>query len=381
MKKFLIGLLLLLLALGAAALAIHLTGNTMNVIARLAGPPRTWDESVKAPAPDYADRSSWAAWPGDAGLATSRPAGVPPLAGEAPVDVFFVHPTGYMKGADWNSPLDADSQTEENTRWMMINQASAYNGSGRVYAPRYREASIFRYLGAPEDIAQKAMDLAYSDVVRAFEHFIAVENKGRPFIVASHSQGSQHAFRLLKEHIDGTDLQGRLVAAYVIGTRITNADAATLKSIKVCDTPEQTGCLIHWAAMGEGGTPPPDQSDLVCVNPLTWKRDGTGADAGLHKGGVAPSGTFSASIFGNDAAKGVVFEPLQAPKPGLTGASCRDGFLWVNDLAGGMFDRIILPAKNYHGLDYPLFHMDIRANVAARVAAFGAAEPKPAVQE
>lgn len=357
---------LFLLALMAAGAAIYFTGNTINVIALMAGPPKNWDLARKAPDPDYAQPGSWAAWPGREGPADFVPQGVSKAEGTKAVDVFFIHPTGYMNGADWNSPLNTQSRTEENTTWMMANQASAFNGTANVYAPRYREASIFRYLGAPEDLATKAMDFAYADVVRAFEYYLANENKGKPFIIASHSQGSQHAFRLLQERIDGQDIQGRMVAAYVIGTRITNRDAASLKSIKVCDTPTQTGCLVHWAAMGDGGTPPDDMQDLVCVNPLSWKRDGGRAPASMHVGAVPISGTFSVRMFGDDSPQGIEFKPLETPQPGLTWAECRNGFLYVADQAAGAFNRFILPGKNYHGLDYPLFHMDIRRNVEER---------------
>ena len=377
MRKLILGAVALLGLLLVGLAGIVMTGNTMTVLAMLAGPPSDWDERRLAPAPDYASPASWAAWPDRAGLADYRPEGVSAPAAPPQVDVFFIHPTGYMNGADWNAPLDPGSRTEENTQWMMANQASAYNGSARVFAPRYRQASFFRYISASEEVGQKTMDLAYSDVLRAFEYFIANAGTGRPFIIASHSQGSQHAFRLLQERIDGTPLEQSLVAAYVIGTRITNVDAGSLKSIKVCDKPEQTGCLVHWAAMGEGGSPPAGMSDLVCVNPLSWRRDGTRVQATSHKGGVPVSGAFSVQMFGNDAAQGMQFPPLGAPLPELTWAECREGFLYVRDLADTVFAPVILPGKNYHGLDYPLFHMDIRRNVEQRIEAWVAARSVP----
>lgn len=365
--KWLFGLVLLVVAVGAA---IYFSGNTLNVIGWLWGPKQEWDLSKKAPEPDYAQASSWAASPGRESPAQFVPAGVAAADGASAVDVFFIHPTGYLNGGDWNSPMNASSRTEENTKWMMANQASAFNGCCNVYAPRYREASIFRYLTAPPDVAEKTMDFAYADVVRAFDYYMANENKGRPFIIASHSQGTTHAFRLIQEKIDGTNLQASMVAAYIIGSRVTNAEVNALKSVKVCDAPDQTSCIVHWATFGEGGTVPPEMSDLVCVNPLTWRRDGGRADAALHQGGVVASGKFSTQIWGDDAPQGVVFEPLGAPAPKQTWAECKDGILWVADQAGTPFGALALPRKNYHGLDYPLFHMDIRKNVAARVAAY-----------
>jgi pimeloyl-ACP methyl ester carboxylesterase len=325
---------------------------------------------LKAPPPDYAQADAWAAMPGKDSLALYVPEGVENADGMRAVDVFFVHPTGYLNGGDWNSPLNANSRTEENTKWMLANQASAYNGCCNVYAPRYREASIFRYLSAPPDIAEKAMDLAYSDVERAFQFFLD-HTQGRPFIIASHSQGTTHAFRLIEEHVDGTPLAGRMVAGYLIGSQITNAEADALKTVPVCNSETQTGCIVHWAAWGDGGTPPPEMvGRLVCVNPLTWTRDGGRADASLHKGGVPVSGKFSVIIWGDDSPQGVDFKPLGAPVTASTWAECRDGLLFVADQAGNAFGALSFEAKNYHGLDYPLFHMDVRENARARATAY-----------
>lgn len=161
-----------------------------------------------------------------------------------------------------------------------------------------------------------------------------------------------------------------MVAAYIIGTRVTNAEAAGLKSVKICDSATQTGCIVHWATFGEGGAPPPGMEGLVCVNPLTWRRDGPRADATLHQGGVPISGKFSVRLWGDDSPQGVEFKPLGTPMPKHTWAACQNGLLFVADQSSTVFGEFILPGKNYHGLDYPLFQMDIRKNASERVAAY-----------
>src|SRR5262252_8013924 len=98
----------------------------LGAIGQIAKPHHGWDLAYKASAPDYARAESWAALPGRPSPADFVPEGSN-AAHDAQVDVFFIHPTGYMKGYDWNSPLDAKSATEENTKWMMANQASAFN--------------------------------------------------------------------------------------------------------------------------------------------------------------------------------------------------------------------------------------------------------------
>ena len=379
MKTFLriLGVLLLVVIGGAAA--IYFTGNTFAVFVWLNKPTHGWDPSLHAPDPDYAQEENWAARPGHPSYADFVPQGVPVSNEERKVDVFFIHPTGYMHSYDWNSPMDANSSTEENTKWMMANQASAFNGCCNVYAPRYREASIFRYMNAPEDIATKAMDFAYADVERAFDYFIEHNSNGRPFIIASHSQGTDHGFRLLKEKIDGTPLAERMVAAYLIGNRISDSAVATLKTVHVCTSATDTGCLIHWATFGDGGGPDPGvfTEKLVCVNPLSWLRDGPRAPETMHQGAVPASGRFALAFWarGKDLPNGVEFKPLEAPIKNSTWAECRNGLLYVADQSGGPLGRLSLGNKNYHGLDYPLFHMDIRLNAQQRVATYLTSHP------
>jgi hypothetical protein len=103
--------------------------------------------------------------------------------------------------------------------------------------------------------------------------------------------------------------------------------------------------------------------------------------------GVPQSGRFSAKLWGDDAPQGMVFPNLGKPVPKATWAECRDGILYVGDQSGTAFDHMDMGGKNYHGLDYPLFHMDIRENARLRAQAYlqvalqGAATPVPAVPQ
>jgi hypothetical protein len=370
MRLFLRVVLVVIALVVVIGAGIYFTGNTLPVLAMIGKPHHGWDLAYKAPTPDYADAKNWAALPSDPGLTAHVPKGVPPAVTQSGVDVFFIHPTGYLSGGDWNSPMDPNTATEENTKWMMANQASAFNGCCLIYAPRYREASIYRYIGASPDLAKKSSDFAYDDVNRAFTYFLEHYSKGRPFIIATHSQGTEHGFRLLRERIDGTPLAKRLVAAYLIGYEITDKAASTLKTVHVCASATDTHCFIHWATWGDGGTAKQGaDGKLVCVNPLNWQRDGGMAAKSMSKGAVPTSGKFTFEFFG-DKPKGTVFGPLGAPLPGWTWAECRNGFLTVADQSGSDFGKMDMGGKNYHGLDYPLFAMDIRENAKARVDAY-----------
>ena len=86
-----------------------------------------------------------------------------------------------------NAPWNVSDTDAPLNPAVLLNQASVFNACCRIYAPRYRQAS----LGGLNNDA--ALDLAYTDVARAFRHFAAHANHGRPIIIASHSQGTNHA--------------------------------------------------------------------------------------------------------------------------------------------------------------------------------------------
>lgn len=387
LRNVLLGLVAIIaLAIGAA----FLTGNGQMLMFGWAflfgGPSLPFDPADAVPPPDYADPANWAALPEREGLEDMIPAGVTRdvAQGDAPVDVFFIHPTGFLKGEGWTFSMDPDTATEENTAWMMANQASAYNGCCNVYAPRYRQASIFAYLKG-EAVRQQVLGFAYQDVARAFDYFLEHLSSGRPFIVASHSQGTHHGARLVKERIDGTPLARRLVAAYLIGGGIPAAQFDGLEDIGLCTDAQDLHCVVHWDTYSEAVIDDefPDRQGNVCVNPLSWEVNGGLADRDQHAGAVPVSGRFQIGLGGDDAATGVVFEPLGAPIPHLVQAQCRNGVLFITDQSGTAFGAIggSFGQGNYHGLDYPIFHMDIRENARLRTAAYlaeqTAANPDP----
>jgi hypothetical protein len=210
-----------LLALGLAGLYLSGNGRLVKLVwdFNFAAPDQPFDPADAVAPPDYAREENWAALAGREDLGNVFPPGLnnEVVQGEAPLDVFYVHPTGFLKGSSWIFSMDPDTSTEENTKWMIANQAGAFNSCCNVYAPRYRQASIFTYFSVDEATRDEILAFAYQDVARAFDYFLENFNAGRPFILASHSQGTHHGIRLLRERIDGTPLAQKLVAAYLIG--------------------------------------------------------------------------------------------------------------------------------------------------------------------
>jgi hypothetical protein len=331
-------------------------------------PDQAFSEATVPAAPDYSQAQYWAALPEREDLADTVPGpAVHDAQATAPVDVFFIHPTTYITAASWNQPLPEAKTDAFTDGYVLRGQASVFNSCCRVYAPRYRQATLFSFMDSSGNGAQ-ALDVAYGDVERAFDYFLDHNSNGRPFVLASHSQGSRHLAKLLHDRFSASPLVKRLVAAYAIGYGITKAELPA--DVPVCASATQTGCVVTWNAVGPHAGSYMPTHDQICVNPLTWRDDGERADFALNTGAV----TFGKFEMTGDVAK------LVAPRaghilPGAADAQCVDGRLLVSDIRADGFDARPLGRDNYHIYDYALFSMNLRENASARVAAYLAAHP------
>ena len=302
--------------------------------------------------PDYSNLYYWAAHPLKKDMADSIPEFLKDEKRDSSVDVFFLHPTTFTKDlmGDWNADVNNDKLNQETDVRPILFQASIFNGSCKVYAPRYRQANLKAFFIKDNPKSKEALDLAYEDVKTAFEYYLSHYNHGRPIIIASHSQGSKHAIRLLKELFDGKPLQKQLVCAYVVGWNVNKDD---FTSIPFGNSPTQTGCVLSWRSYKKGATDKmttDDGSNILCVNPITWKTDNTPSQLDMHKGMVGKN-----------------FNEL-FPSSIIAEVENTQHILWV-DLPDKLDDSKGF-LKNYHVVDYNLFYMDVRENVKQRIAAY-----------
>ena len=314
-------------------------------------PVTSFAETAPPKAPDYFNRNHWAALPDKEDGADFTPPGLIDEQANASVDVFFVHPTTYLSNQGWNAPMGHESSGKWVDDSIMSGQASAFNGAARVYAPRYRQAQIYAFL-ALEDGGNDALELAYSDVEAAFEHYVAEYNDGRPFIIAGHSQGALHTRWLLERKITGTPLRQRLVAAYPVGYPMKSKELAeSLPDIPVCESARQTGCLVTWNSIGDGYRPLEPTQGTACVNPLTWTSDGA-------------QGEFKDN-------KGALSKKSKNLMPAIADGRCTDGMLYVSEIRTDVYDSLPnMGTGNFHLMDYALYWSNIRENVVERVASF-----------
>ena len=149
----------------------------------------------------------------------------------ANADVFYIYPTLMLDQKDkrWNMPMMEQEHMNEVLKSAVQYQASAWAEAGRMYVPYYRQAHIRSYYTEGKR-GEQALMFAYADIKASFEYYMAHYNNGRPIIIASHSQGSTHTIRLLKDFFDGQPLSKKLVVAYVVGIPVDPAIYTILKA-------------------------------------------------------------------------------------------------------------------------------------------------------
>jgi hypothetical protein len=375
MKKILIGLAVLAVAAGSAAFIYRDRIGMMLAFERLK-PERSFAEMSSPAAPDYAAAASWAALPDRADYADALPGGdAQDRQATAEVDVFFVHPTTFFGTSSWNQSLDDNATNQLTDTFVLRGQASAFNGCCRIYAPRYRQATIYSFMDRSGS-GKSALQLAYDDVERAFDYYIAHYNQGRPFILAAHSQGSVHVRSLLEKRITGTALRERFVAAYPIGFGIDREELAkAVPDVPVCESADQIGCVVTWNAVGPHADSWGDTSKSICVNPLTWRADDAPAQASANIGGVAYAGTFEGTLADVQGVPQDFLDAQPILEPGVADAQCVGGMLLVRQIHSKHYAARPMGRDNYHIYDYGLFYMNLRQNVEERVAKYQESHP------
>jgi hypothetical protein len=310
-------------------------------------------DTAKLPtAPDYANADYWAALPNRADNADRIPSNCSEKDNQATAeaDVFFIHPTTFTQKPaegqyEWNADVNDVALNARTDGSTILNQATPFNGTCRVFAPRYRQAHLYAF--SDKDAGTKALWLAYSDVKAAFEYYLKHYNNGRPIVIASHSQGTVHAKQLLKELFDGKPLQKQLVFAYLIGIKVQPTD---FKTIKAATSPEEVGGYASWNTFARDYYPTyyaDGYATSIVTNPLTWQINETFAPKELNKGAVGRKFDFI---------------------PQAIDAEVHKGMLWINKpyIRG----RFLIRTKIWHIADINFFWQNIRENVALRTKTF-----------
>lgn len=312
------------------------------------------------PAPNYAQRASWALMPLQPEAATAQ---------EPAADVFFVGPTTYDGGRHWNAPID-DGKADRLFRTSIApNHAGPFVRVGRIFAPRYRQASLYSLLTLRED-AREARAFAYGDVARAFRVYVQDYNQDRPFLIVGVEQGGTLAARLVAEGVARDPvLRSRLVAAYLADT-VTPADAPALPP---CAEPGQTGCLAAWAVQFDGEF---DNAQMLLDRALVWTSQGTLENLGSRPalcfnpilGAVTDKQAPARLHLGAANATGLEWGARPAFLARQVSARCVGGVLRISHPKSASLQPTGSWADRRKVAGYNLFYADLEADAQARLA-------------
>ena len=291
------------------------------------------------------------------------------------VDTFFIYPTEYL-GLNEGDPDYAALDNEEMLQGMMgiyLTQANVFEDYTNVFMPYYRQAGL-RYAGEvwkkTGSIDAAISGIPYDDITSALDYYFENYNNDRPFILASHSQGSAIAKLVLKKYFkEHSDYYRRMVAAYIIGYAVTQDELDAYPHLKFANGETDTGVIISWNTEGPKNAEENVQTavllpNAISINPLNWKRDDTYAPASENLGSLVPNieaGRLEIADVGADAkvipSRGVVvthaeMEPIPEELIELFNAS--------------------FGPDGRHETDYSLYYNNIKENVAKRIATYQA---------
>ncbi|MDE6266841.1 MAG: DUF3089 domain-containing protein [Muribaculaceae bacterium] len=222
-----------------------------------------------------------------------------------------------------------------------IDGVAEYMADGNnFYSPYYRHISLDSWATLNEDtISRRYHDVAFVDIQNAFRIFLEKYNGNRPFVLAGFSQGGKSVVELLKT-IDSATRE-RMVAAYVMGYKVTPHDVEVCPNLKGALRNDDTGVVICYNSVSDVkfAKPVVSEPNMFCINPVNWRIDDTPAIL--------------------DDTITVTLDP-------------RMNLLVVEGYDGSALPNIldILNVGDYHGAEPWLYRESLRTNIRQRIKAF-----------
>jgi pimeloyl-ACP methyl ester carboxylesterase len=297
---------------------------------------------------DYSDPDNWLAIGSSGGLGA---------------DVFFLYPTSWRANGDYPIASIDNAEMRGWADYYLKTRTSAFETAGNIYAPFYRQLDaaflLSRSVQSPAEAIGLLGGVTLTDVNAAFEYYIKHYNKGKPFIIAAHSQGTAAALALLVTYLkERPEIYNRMIAAYMIGVPIRRQFYDIFPHLKPAQSADDLGVIISYNT----NSPTVDGQDAffnpdnVLINPITWVTDDSYAPASASKGGIIASddGTFINVPHLSDAR----IDPATG-----TLVSTADKEKFSSEAAS----RGYFPLGMLHENDIPLYYYDLRANAENRV--------------
>ena len=192
------------------------------------------------------------------------------------VDVFYIPSTWEF---DWYTAdstvchyADITNQKHLDNMSIEMRKVAEYMAdSNRFYSPFYRHITLNTWATLNEDTIRAR----YNKI--SFNYFLNNFNEHRPFILAGFSQGGKSVVELMKTMPENT--RNRMVAAYVLGYKVTEEDIATAPWIRAAQDSIDTGVTICYNSVSDV-TYTKDilcKGNVMCINPVNWRTDSTPA--------------------------------------------------------------------------------------------------------
>ncbi len=295
---------------------------------------------TELPPPDYSKIDYWIAHPEKRDLSDSSYTG--DRINQFDVPVFFVSPTVYFpnKKEPWNlnpSNDEAKSLFEPPVTF----QSTAFNVAGHVFSPAYRQSAYQVYNVAPNPITKRSYDIAYNDVRNAFDTFLNQIGPQTPFILAAHSQGTDHLIRLIQEDFP-KELHTQLVVAYLVGMPVNDCEMP----LPICEEPTSTGCYTSWRTFHTTAKVF-NKYPVECIgvtNPISWNTTSVLADISLNTN--------------------VMYSENKPLLQALVSAQIKNGAVVTE--RPKFPGSTLLRTKDYHRGDINLYYGNIQSNVKVR---------------
>jgi hypothetical protein len=218
----------------------------------------------------------------------------------AAIDCFYVYPT-----VSTDKSANSDMIADPAERGVVRSQLARFGSQCRLFAPLYRQVTL---LALRAGTAGKPMpvdrELAYRDVLDAWNHYLTHDNGSRGVVLIGHSQGSGVLARLIRDEIDGKPIQSRLVSALLLGSNVAvptgQQVGGAFKNVPLCRTASQTGCVITYVSFRSTIPPPADTRfgrvqgagmEAGCTNPAALAGGAGELKAYLSTGGSTITGS------------------------------------------------------------------------------------------
>ncbi len=237
-------------------------------VAALAIPFLAVPSSAQDAATDYSDAANWVCRPGAESVCTSgldakvvEPGGASKLlpfvpAANPAIDCFYVYPTISAEQTTYS-----DLKQTPEVRDVVSRQVGRLTSKCRVFAPVYRQLTIYGLKAMMRGEAKENFDLPMGDVAAAWASYLAHDNGGRGVVLIGHSQGTILLQKLIADTIDGTPQQKLIVSAFLAGDPSLaipkgKAVGGTFAHFPVCSSKAQTGCAYAWGTYLKGDDSP-----------------------------------------------------------------------------------------------------------------------------